>query len=361
MDIPKVVKFTKDGKLFLRAFLLDATKNVNGWRVTADSIPQRIKSFIGAPFTFYINRGDEPDASERVVGEADHPPYFYDKSVMENAQYQERFALGKIRDVVETDGQYDALIEITNPAAKDAIEKNEIPLLVSPRILYDTHEPLDNVKTWAGFHLTAVTKPAFGHKAAVSAACYGENEQCKIAIASASIENSCGFCVKTELLKLVNNDDSSHSSLNLDGKKNLPMGQDPNSTVPQIDLSNYVPKADYEALKTEVGTYKQANSDLKKSFDEFKTSIEEERRKEKITAVLSAKIADQKTRDERIKYFLDAKAAPEVVETAYKDFPDIATQKADNESTFTGKPADASAKGPSYADYLKHERSVIKA
>ena len=295
-----------------------------------------------------------------VLDQGYNHPKWVDGGLEANVHAQERFRIGTIIDVVEKDGKWDAIIEITDPLAREAIENNEIPFFVSPRILHDPDEPDTAIKDWLLFHLAVVDEPAFGDKAKFKGACYGMAEQCQIALKSASKE-SCGFCVKTELLKLVTNHDSSLSSSFLPSPKTIPSMVDSPQT---IDLSGYVPKGDYDALKNEVSTYKQANADLSKNFEEFKTSIEEDKRKSKITAVLSAKIADAKTRDERIKYFVDAKVAPEVVETAYKDIPDIQTNKGrDNTELFTGnKPADASVsnKAGSYAKASAYTNSIVR-
>lgn len=347
----QVVKFTEGDKLFLRAFLLDATKNLNEWKVVSASIPQNIRTAIGMPLT--------------LEQKFDHPEWLHDdawtpqEEFRRNFQHQQKFAIGVIRDVVEKDGRWDAIIEVTDPLAKEAIEKEEIPFFVSPRILHDPSEPEDAIQKWMLFHLAVVDKPAFGDKAKISSACYGEAGQCQIALKNAKKEE-CGFCVKTQLLKLITNADSSHSSHNFARKKNELMENSPSSTT--VDLSGYVPKVDYDKLVAEVSAKNAAFEQAKKAYDERLAAIELENTTNKITAVLSAKIADKEELAKKVKYFVDAKVAPEVVAEAFKLVPDVKTQApTTNESTFTGKPTDASAKGPSYADYVAYERRLIKA
>lgn len=199
-------------------------------------------------------------------------------------------------------------------------------------------------------------KPAYGEKASVKGMCEGDFSQCNVAL---SAKEDCGFCVKSALLKLVTNDISSYSSLSHEAEKSY---QQMSAQAPTIDTSKFISKEEYEtkvkALEIEAATYKQANADLSKNFNEFKASIEEEKRTAKITSILSAKIADAKVRDERIKYFVDAKVDPEVVETAYKDIPDVS--KRDNSAQFTAA-VEAKAQPKTWlADFQKFERRLIK-
>lgn len=322
--------------------MLDASKNVNKWRVTAASIPERVKTFIGTPLV--------------LTADYSHPKWV-DGGVIANIQAQEKYAIGRITDVLHKDGQWDAIIEITNPAAREAIEKQDIPFEVSPRIVHDPDADTENIAEWLGVHLAIVDKPAYGDKATFKGACYGMANECQLALKQAKAED-CGFCVKSALVKLANENNSSLTSLNSEGQNSQTSMGD--STPQTIDLSGYVPKGDYDALKTEVATYKQANADLSKNFEEFKASIIENERKAKITAVLSAKIADAKVRDERIKFFVDAKAAPEVVEIAYKDMPDISNKK-DNSELFAAKPSDAKAdRSGSYAKASAYFNTIVR-
>lgn len=338
----KVSKFSKDGKLFLKAFSIDATKNVNGWKVTSASIPKNIKSGIGAPLVLDQNY--------------DHPEWLDGKSLIDNARYQERFRIGTITDVQEKDGVWDAIVEVTDPLAKEAIEKEEIPFYVSPRLLYnpDTQNP-ENLEEWVLFHLAVVDKPAFGSKAAFKGLCYGDGEQCKVALASAKTEENCGFCVKTALLKLVNNNQSSSSSQSaLNTEKQLVMS----ASTQTIDASKFVSIEDYNALKAQVDAFKSVAEQARAAADAKIAAFEEERRTEKIRSLVTAKIADAKKAEETVKKFVDAKVAPEIVAEAMSLIPD---SKRDNSENFVNnKPADAKTNSGKWFSSVSNGYGLIK-
>ena len=327
MDIPKVTTFQKDGKLFLRAFLIDATLNDNKWKVVSASIPRNIKSAIGMPLVLDQNH--------------DHPKWI-EGGLIANITNQERYAIGRIFDVVEKDGKWDALIEVTDPLAREAIENNDIPFYVSPRIIHDPDEQDDMLREWMVAHLAVVNKPAYGDKAKIKGACYGSAPECLIALKQASKED-CGFCVKTELLKLVTNlKDSSLTSLNFEGNKAL-LVMDAQATQ-VIDTSKFISREEYDnkvkALESQVAGFKTVAEEAHKAADAKIAAIEEEKRVSKIEGHVKAKIADASKAQETIKKFVDAKVSPEIVADAMALIPD--TKGKNNSELFTGKPADAS-------------------
>lgn len=357
----QVTKFVDGGKLFLRAFLLDSSKNVNGWRVAQASIPQNIRSFIGLPLLLYRSTGAEKD-KPRKPGELDHPPYLFDHSLPYNLEWQERYKIGEIIDVVQKDGRWDAIIEITDPLAKQTIENNDLEFYVSPRVIHDPNDPDDAIKNWIGGHLATVNEPAFGDKAAVKGACYGMAEQCMIALKQASVQQDCGFCVKTELLKLVTSDSSLNSSF-LPSAENLPLRMAETVEAKPPGESSEC-EAKVQALQAELAAIKaiaeQGAQQAQKAADARIAAIEESYRKDKIKVLVTSKISDAKKAEEVYKNFVDAKLTPEVVEKTLAYIPQE-TAKRDNTEMFTGKPADASSeRAGSYARAQAYMNGIIR-
>lgn len=205
----KTTKFEDDGRYFIRTFLLSTDVNLNDWGVTASSISQNIGSFIGKPLVLTEN--------------LDHPiPLISTSSPTEFVstwlRYQERFRIGTIIDIVkdeENPNQFDAIIEITDPLAKDAFKDSELPLFVSPAIAHlDFTEDDSEISNWTGIHLAIVEHPAFTtKKAIVSHQCGGNEQQCSMQLKLAKVASNyshyklstdtkkCGFCKKKTLTK----------------------------------------------------------------------------------------------------------------------------------------------------------------
>ena len=70
--------------------------------------------------------------------------------------------VGSIIDITEKKGTYYAIIEITDPAAKEAFRNNDLPLFVSPAIAQlDPSEDPSYITNWTGVHLAIVSDPAY--------------------------------------------------------------------------------------------------------------------------------------------------------------------------------------------------------
>lgn len=346
----KIKKFTENGELFLDAFLLDATKNENGWRVTPESIERNIQTFVGMPLV--------------LTQDYSHPKWI-DGGIVENTISQLRYAIGEITKVFAKDGKlYRAFIKITHPLGREVLDKikeDEFELGTSPRIVHNPDNPDDKISDWMGLHLAVVNKPAFGFdKAAFRGACYGSSEQCHLALKEAKQED-CGFCVKTALTQLVTNlNDSSLTSLNSEGNNSILImdGQAPMG----IDTSKFISREEYDskvkALESQVAGFKTVAEEAHKAADAKIAAIEEEKRVSKIEGHVKAKIADASKAQETIKKFVDAKVSPEIVADAMALIPD--TKGKNNSELFTGKPADASSHVGSYEKASAYLNSIVR-
>lgn len=283
----------RDGHLYLKAFLLDSSVNLNSWGVSKETLDQNINSFIAKPIVITENF-DHPQSGD--------PNYDH------HLQYQDAFRIGTIIDVVQKDGVYSAIAEITNPDAKTAFRSGNLPLYVSPQIFHDGvgKEPDNDARTWRGTHLAIVDEPAYGvMKARVSGQCNGDKDTCVAQLKKAS----CNFCIKRTIQKYVTNiKEASYSSLEKNRFNNFSKLSEVKEETISLEEFNKVKEAN-ESLKKEnaelkslttekdnvISGLKQGNEDLTNRV----AAIEKASRTEKIANVLSA--VTFKTDEERNK------------------------------------------------------------
>lgn len=215
-----------NNRLFVKAFLIDDSLNINRWRVSKESIDKNINSFIGKPLILYLNAHKEFDHPAPAQGQFETLNHWL--------SYQETFRIGSIIDIVTKPHPsipnartYHAIIEVTHPDAKTSLRDNKVPVYVSPAIAEFVHPKAggDNkapqaaaivdpesggalVNEWTGVHLAIVNEPAFGvKKATISASCGGSEESCLLQLRQAMVARNgvgkCGFCVKKALADYV--------------------------------------------------------------------------------------------------------------------------------------------------------------
>ena len=197
--------------LYVKAFLLDSSTNINQWGVSPTSLDQRVNTFIGKPLVLTENfKHPMPPDMDRVgatVDEYDNDDDPYNAIKVNDIvdhwlQYQEAYRVGSIIDITEKKGTYYAIIEITDPAAKEAFKNNDLPLFVSPAIAQlDPSEDPSYITNWTGVHLAIVSDPAYTiRKAIISGQCHGDSERCVLQLRQAAVEYKdiprlgCGFC-----------------------------------------------------------------------------------------------------------------------------------------------------------------------
>jgi len=172
--------FEKDNKRFARLFLINDSENLKKWQVTASSIPQRLRTFIGRPFI------SEPGLAHF---DTDSLP------VHKILEKQEQFRAGTIVDVVQspTDGQAYAIVEFADTSLGNKVwnewKKGEA-IYTSPAVAgYSTMQGDTRLFVdWFGLHLARVGSPAYGvMHATLKATCEGPEKDCiQKLVASAS-------------------------------------------------------------------------------------------------------------------------------------------------------------------------------
>jgi hypothetical protein len=208
---PAVKSADINNKLYVKAFLLDDSLNINKWRVTRESIDKNINSFIGKPLV--------------LTEEFDHPSPGdgQPESLNHWLAYQESYRVGSIIDIttkpnpVNNSTIYYAIIEVTDPDLKQSLRDNTVPLYVSPALAELVPNSIaasrqipsaggDIIANWTGVHLAIVSEPAFGvKKAIINEQCGGDQKACLLQLRKAHVDHhgvgKCGFCVKKALQK----------------------------------------------------------------------------------------------------------------------------------------------------------------
>ena len=194
-----VETFSKDGKNFLRVFLLHTEINKNFWLVTPESISTFARTFVGMPFI--DDRGNNPqnDGQKRHFGAENMP-------ANEILRIQETFRIGNIIDVeireVDTGPELYAIVEITDQEAFDEINAGK-DIFVSPAITgRPTKQPCGTLlyDQWHGLHLARVTDPAYGiMRASIKQTCEGPERQCLKSLISSAASLNISFNPLDEL------------------------------------------------------------------------------------------------------------------------------------------------------------------
>jgi hypothetical protein len=121
-----------------------------------------------------------------------------------------------------------------------------------------------------------------------------------------------------------------------------------------------VPRAEFDALQAKFDAFTVAADAKDKAHQQELEGIKEERRKQELTSVLSAKIEKKEELEKKVKYFMDSKTPVAVVQEAFAMVPDIKPAAQDT-STFSTPPAPLDAKTASWwARQQAYERSFIK-
>lgn len=302
-----------NGDLYLKAFLLDSTTNVNGWGVNNATIRENIKTYVGKPFVLQNDFG-HPMSNDTY----DH-----------HLQYQESFRIGNIAEIVEKDGIFSALIKVTDKTAADGFKAGTLPLYVSPQIYHYNvgQEPDDNASGWKGTHLALVDQPAYGvKKARVVSQCQGQESVCMAQLANAKIkENHCN-CVKQAIKNFIVANNKAQAGSSLENKtlnKNVADDNDKqNSQAALLQAENEKLTAEINTLKAAISEKDTVVAGLKSSNDDILNQIKEIKtgnRTEKIANILSGvKFATEEERKSKLDTLVGSNLEISFIEETYK-------------------------------------------
>jgi hypothetical protein len=352
--VPAAELIETNGDLYLKAFLLDTSTNVNGWGVNNATIDQNIKTFIGKPFVL------QDDFAHPMSNDT------YDHHL----QYQEGFRIGNIAQIVSKDGIYSALIKVTDKIASNGFKAGELPLYVSPQIYhYDVgKEPDDNASGWKGTHLAVVDQPAYGvQKARIISQCQGEEGVCMAQLANAKLKETKCNCVKQAITNfksiVANNKVKAGSSLEnkthikyvADDNANDKNSQDAATLQAEIEKLKEEKKTLEAALSekdTVVAGLKASNDDILKQVKEIKTG----NRTEKIANILSGvKFDREEDRKTKLDTLVGSNLEISFIEETYKPLREAnanATKSGSVESKLELKDASAEESDPGVPNWV---------
>lgn len=240
-------------RLFLVYYPIIPGYNGNKWGVTENSLHTNIQTAINKPVVVYrknpTNRYHTHQAGnfvhptiEEAAAEIGHP-----LKAEEYYNWQERFAIGRVRNVDKRDKGYAFTLEITDPDAKTILKSDRystgIPGWTSPQIisnsrLYPEEEASGIFNHWTISHIALVDIPAYGvEQSALRGKCFGAEKECLIQTKSASQENL-GFCVKQAAIDLIESY-SSHQTQVSNPSHNT-MSQSENTAAKSSETVTYV-------------------------------------------------------------------------------------------------------------------------
>jgi len=174
---------------FIKNFLLNDTRNKNGWRTTWESIQTYYEDFLNKPGTYFEREEDMPD----------HPDGETYKKMMSN---QENYRVVNIAGL-ELDENTHSLYSISEILDENLTEINFEELLDSGKINFtspgiwpvkadvvgkmpDGRPELD-VHEWKALHFSYINDPAFGEQAAKTlGTCEGLGNQCMTRLAAST-------------------------------------------------------------------------------------------------------------------------------------------------------------------------------
>ena len=185
-----VHSYVENNKRFALFFLLNGQQNLNLWRVTPESLPKYMDTFIGMPFIEDPGEGhfgiDEDTLTSEILSEQED----YRKGTITSVFYDP-----KLVEAV-------AVVEITDDDLWQRIQSGAT-IHVSPAI---TGRPIvysDGSKTydmWYGLHLARVKNPAYGvMHASLQKTCQGSEQQCIKQMTAMASTNHCSFSPYPEL------------------------------------------------------------------------------------------------------------------------------------------------------------------
>lgn len=285
-----VESFSKDGKNFLRVFLLNTEINKNFWLVTPESISTFARTFVNMPFIDDQGNNPQNDGQKRHFGAENMP-------ANEILRIQESFRIGNIIDVeireVESGPELYAIVEITDQKAFDEINAGQ-GIFVSPAITgRPTRQPCGTLlyDQWHGLHLARVTDPAYGiMRASIKQTCEGPERQCLKSLISSAASLNISFNPLDEFQDMSTNNTSTTSVASEDDVKKL---KEENASLTQ-KLAAATETVDMLEKKEKQNS--QIATEVKEEVATLKAKVaaeEEEQKKE-----LASKIATIEKEDE---------------------------------------------------------------
>lgn len=301
-DVPSRRYDEQSDRLFLVYYPIIPGFNRNKWGVTETSLHANIHTAINKPVVILRKNPNNPlhtrqagafihPTPEEAAIELGHPP-----NAEEYYNWQEKFAVGRVRSVDRRDRGYAFTLEITDTEAKNILKsdayRNGTPGWTSPQILSSNQnlhprESLSEIYDhWSISHIALLDVPAYGfEQSGVRAKCLGAEKDCMITTRSASQENL-GFCVKQATIDLIDSRSSHDESQSVNSHTTMSQSENTtpatsgetvtytnntdNTTIPQPKQQT-LNEVSTQQQPEESGRQKQAGGDEEQPLQAVKT------------------------------------------------------------------------------------------
>lgn len=233
--------------------------------------------------TFQIGNFVHPIPMPLVKNGSTVPPSIHDWR-----QYNENYAVGRVRTFKNSMGEWRFRIEITDPKTKEHLLANEnsdlVPRYISAQLFVKPPftQDFQNITNAEGSHVAFTDRPAGGfERMDILKKCYDNEANCQIKLMNASQTGKCGYC-PGEAIDMLIKSCSSHLGKNEDSTHIMSMN--PSSTGPQGDSGqrveriikdpNYLAKKQQGSTTQPTGVKPEEDEETKK----LRTELEEIRR-----------------------------------------------------------------------------------
>lgn len=291
----------RDSKFYIKFFLLNANKNINGWRVADHAIRNYMADFKGKPFIIMPNLSHPHPENASDMFEAQAP---YKKGEIIEVGFDAR-----------TDKAW-AIAEITDAKAQEMIRSGTIRYVSASMIAAD--EDVSYVGTtptinkFQAAHVAGVGNPAYGvMDAQIKGTCQAGREECRqqLKMIQASVEfsaNESDPCVSKWIKELTekhpdwehdkivavayskceSGEEFSGSSFNNNSSTENQMSSTEQQLL-QADIAKM--KSELTTLTEQVKNYSAKNETLEKENQSLKEAFQAEQKKPFIASIIESK------------------------------------------------------------------------
>jgi FtsZ-binding cell division protein ZapB len=245
---------------FIKFFLLNANRNINGWRVADNAIKEYMADFKGKPFIIMPNLSHPHPENASDMFEAQAP---YKKGEIIEVGFDAK------------SGKAWAIAQITDTEAQDMIRSGKVRYVSASMIASDEdvsyRGTTPTITKFQAAHVAGVGNPAYGvMDAQIKGTCQAGKEECRkqLMMIQASIEGN------------------SSSSFNNNSDTEDQMSSTEQQLL-QADIAKM--KSEISKLSEDVKTYSAKNEALEKENASLKESFQAEQKKPYITSIIESK------------------------------------------------------------------------
>lgn len=260
------------GRLFIKAPLINNLPNQRGWRAIEEANKRFAQTAINKAVTLMLDKMESRFYDYHPFMSPKYDPatgMVTEPTAGEHAKFAAKYGFGIVREVGTESGIYKAAsgeipwfftYEVIDPVAKEELSKDDtdlIPPAYSPGILhYDG--PDDAVSEYEIVHVAAVPKGAYGPRFVNISKCQGDAMSCLPQLKAASFKDRTGGCPKDAFSSLLAKGASSNDNMSLPGVE-VPAPTQPSNNPNAV-------RADNSAIKPQGQNDQNLNRQGQQSF-----------------------------------------------------------------------------------------------